>query len=931
MLIGRDQELAEIEAAVRSAAEGRTSSLVIEGEPGIGKSALLAEAVALAEDLGLTTLRAHGVESEHDLAFAGIVELAGPLAEARKRLPPTQRQALATALAEEEGPPPDPFAVAAALLGTISLVADEGGALVAVDDAQWLDAQSLAAVLFAARRLSHQGVAFLLATRPAPELDFQGERLRRLELSALEEGAAGELLESAAAKPIGPEARSRLLEVAAGNPLALIETPRMLNAKQLAGEEPLPDAIEPGAAIERSLGSRIEALDEPARAALLVAAAAEEIDLATCAAALAALGLDPEDLLRAERAGIVTTDGARVRFTHPLLRSVAYLRADPSERRAAHEAIAAAVSDRDLALRGWHLAKAAEGPDEDVAAILTAAAADSRGRGAVTSAAELDSLAASLSPAPADRVARTLAAADDLARIGALPRAAALLDDVATISGDDVLGLRVRHDRAILSMRLGDLTAGHRLLHEAAALMERLDPAAAATILLEANFRDWMAGDYEALRRTALRAGELAKAGGSDGLLALVDTQLAIVAVLTGEPVEADAISRHERVLVEGVPGVETEAFTAAIHAAIWVEQFDWAERVLAPIVAGARARSALIELIYPLTVLGDLERRRGNLDVARAHGDEAVALAYETSQPQMLALAAGPLALTEAALGMPGSCREHAMTSIALCDEAGALAMSLWGRAALGRSAALAGEWDRALAPLEECEDIAARIGLREPRFGAWAADLIEARIRNDDEAGALRTIEELEVVAEATGGHWPAGAAARGRGLLGPDEELDEHMPAAADAFHRGGAALEEGRTLLLWGERLRRARRRSDSREPLRRAQLLFERCGQRALAERAGRELEASGATVAGRSPEMRDRLTPHELRIAMRVAEGRTNPEVAAELFVSRKTVEHHLSQVYRKLGVRSRTELARVLAPGLPEHPESANVLGDPV
>jgi DNA-binding CsgD family transcriptional regulator len=482
-------------------------------------------------------------------------------------------------------------------------------------------------------------------------------------------------------------------------------------------------------------------------------------------------------------------------------------------------------------------------------------------------------------------------------------------------------------------MRLGDLTAGHRLLHETAAAIEDRDPAAAATMLIEANFRDWMAGDYEDLRVSARRAAELAAAAEPprESLIEVAEIHAALVAILTGGDFEADAIQRHERFLVRGDRSVESEAFAAAIHAAVWIEQLDWAERVLAPVIAEARARSAVTELIYPLAILSDIERRHGNLEVARAHGDEATALAIETGQPPMLALASGPLALAEAALGMSDSCREHAATSIALCEAAGADAMSLWGRAALGRLAVLSGDWEAALGSLGECEAIAARIGLREPRFGAWAADLVEARVRVGDRDGALRVLDELDASAAATGGGWTRGAAARGRALLAPDDGIDGHFGASADAFQAGGATFEEARTLLLWGERLRRARRRSDSREPLRRAAALFERCGQRTLADRARRELEASGETVAGRAPELRDQLTPHELRIALRVAEGRTNPEVASELFVSRKTVEHHLSQVYRKLGVRSRTELARVLAPGLPEHPESARALADPV
>ena len=291
MLIGRDQELAAIEEVVAAAAAGASETLVLVGDPGIGKSALLAEARRRAAESGLAVIRAHGVEAERDLAFGGLMELVGALVDVRARLPEVQRSALATALAQAAGSPPDPFAVASALLGTISLLADEGGVLVAVDDAQWLDGQSLDAILFAARRLSHQGVAFVLAARPTPDLEPRGGRVRRLELDGLDGDAAAALLDASSSGPLAGEPRRRLLEVAAGNPLALIEAPRSLTAGQAAGAEPMPETIRPGAAIERSFRDRIDELDADARAALVVAAAAEEIDLATCTRALADRGL----------------------------------------------------------------------------------------------------------------------------------------------------------------------------------------------------------------------------------------------------------------------------------------------------------------------------------------------------------------------------------------------------------------------------------------------------------------------------------------------------------------------------------------------------------------------------------------------------------------------------------------------------------------
>jgi DNA-binding CsgD family transcriptional regulator len=354
------------------------------------------------------------------------------------------------------------------------------------------------------------------------------------------------------------------------------------------------------------------------------------------------------------------------------------------------------------------------------------------------------------------------------------------------------------------------------------------------------------------------------------------------------------------------------------VHAAVWAERYGWAERVLTRLIDTARQRSTPTEVTYPLCVAAQLELRRGRFELARAHADEAVRMALDTGQTVMASVGLSALGDIDASLGNRAACDEHFAQVDRLVGILGVDPGRLRDRSN-GLLALVEGEPDRAVAALEAVEESDLERGTAEPRILQWAANLIEARAWVGEEEKARRTLAWVEAAELRTGGAWNEGAAARGRGLLGEDDELDEHFGRSAAAFERGEAQFERARTELLWGERLRRARRRADARDPLRRALNIFERVGCAPLADRARRELEATGESIARVTPERRDELTPQELRIGLRVAEGRTNPEVANELFISRKTVERHLSQIYRKLGIRSRTELARVLWPTAPE------------
>lgn len=931
MLLGREPETARIDAAIAAARAGGNATLVLVGDPGMGKSALLAESRDRAEAAGLRVLTARGNESEAGLPFAGLSQLIGGAGAGLDEIPETQREALAIALALSPGPAPDRFAVAAGLLSVVSVVAERaGGLLITVDDAQWLDGPSREAIMFTARRLGQDGVAIVVASRPDPPADLEGDALQRIDLGGISAGAAAELLRSSTSGEVGDEPLLRLTEASGGNPLALIETPRTLSGEQLSGRAPLPTPIRPAAAIERSFEGRVASLPEETQRVLLVVAAAEEVDRASLEQALGALGLDASALADAERAGIIEIETGRIHFSHPVLRSVVYHRGVDEERRAAHLALADAAPAGDAGRRAWHHAAAASGFDEDVAAELLAAAEKARERGAPASAGELIARACELTADPDERVRRTLAAVDAFARSGNLLRARSLADAIVGTSSDPDLAADVKRSGAILRMRFGELTLAHQQFIEVADELAERRPQIAARALIEASFRDRMVGDYDELDELAERARMLAMAADppDDAATGVAELQRAIVSVLTGRGEDAfETMLRREDLILSGDPTIAPEVIIAPVHSSIWIEEFDWAWRMLSKLIDDARSRSALSELIYPLAVAGHLELRVGNLPLSHAHGEEAIRLAQDSRQLPLAALGMGLVAETEAALGLERQCREHASYATAVCDALDATAMGMWGRVGLGLLGLVTGDAEGALGPLEECERAAGDVHASDPRVVQWRANLVEARVRLGRTEEAERTLEPLERAAREIGGAWSRGAAARCRGLLCTEAEVDGFMSVSVEEFRSGQMSFDEGRSALAWGERLRRARRRSDSREHLRHALVLFERCGSKPMADRARRELEATGETVAGRAPELRDQLTPHELRIALRVAEGRTNPEVAAELFVSRKTVEHHLSQVYRKLGVRSRTELARVMAPALPEHPESARAL----
>ena len=926
MFVGRERERARIDRLLKDARAGRSGALLMHGDAGIGKTALLRWAIAEAADMRV--LRARGIETESDIAFAGLGELVTPLLDRLDAVPEVQAAALRGALALGPATPHDRFTVPAGLLSLLAAAAEEQPVLVVIDDAQWLDEASLEAFLFAGRRLAAEGVAMLGSLRDGTAVaGMEAPWLERLRIAPLADAEARELLGAAQSERMAPTVAERLVSTAAGNPLALLEIPRLLSDGQRAGREPLEEPLRAGAGIERAFRRALDGLGEDSRRALLVAATAHTGRIEVIQAALAQTGLAIGDLLAAEEAQLIAIGDGEVDFRHPLLRSTAYHSAGAADRRAAHSALAAAAQDGSPE-RAWHLAACAVAPDEQVAAALQAAALDARGRGAHATAARDFMRAAQLTPESEARARRLLEAATDAARSGEAGHALSLLGDAAQLTADPLLGADVQRMRGHVEMRRGSPLAANELLLAEAERVRSRDPRRAAAMFLEASVTHMMTGDMHALIATAERARALATS--ADPAVELLATAVIGEAHLAlGDVEQGDALlSACEPYLLEGDPLAIVEIVGMAAHASTWIERWDRAQRIFDRLIAAARDASAVTALIYPLAARSQLDYRLGRWGTARAGAAESVELAQETGQLPLLSHSLAALAQIEAGLAQEDDCRAHVATGLELVARFQGDATATYLHAALGRLELGLGRVPEAIEALEAARRNAERIRMH-PSVVQFLPDLAEAYIRAGRREEAEGVIDGLEAGARRTGSRWAHASAARCRALLAPDADLRAGFDAAL-ALHEGlPMPYERARTLLALGERLRRARRRADARGPLKEALDVFERLGARAWAERARSELRATGQQQARRTETAAEQLTPHELQIAVLVAQGMTNREAAAALFLSPKTIEYHLGQIYRKLDVRGRAQLARLMAMELPEGERDPAVLAE--
>ncbi|MEA2149084.1 MAG: hypothetical protein QOD69_914 [Solirubrobacteraceae bacterium] len=904
--VGRTTECARIGLLLDTARRGRSGALVLRGEAGIGKSVLLRYAADQAN--GMTVQWACGVQSESELPFASLSELLRPFLGQLDVLPQTQSAALRGALALGPRDASDRFAVYTAVLSLLAATAEDAPLLCLLDDAQWFDTASADALLFAARRLEAEGVALLFAAREDEGSGFDARGLEELALRGLYADDAAVLIALYAAQPPVPEVAERLVRETAGNPLALVEVSRLLSEEQLAGREPLSDPLPAGATAEHSFRRRIDARSERARQALLLAAAAAGDDLGAILTAARALGVEASAFEEAEAAGLIAVTEARLSFPHPLVRSAAYSCASPAERRAVHRALAEAVGEEQ---RAWHLAAAAFGPDEEVARALERAADSARERHGYAAAATALERAARLSPAESARAKRLFSAADAAERGGQTEQALHLLARALKSTDDPRLRAAIEHVLGRIELFRGRTHVAQQLLAMGAATIEPLDPDLAARMLADAALASLLAGDAHGSVQMGRRAQSALQArGGSTELITKLFLGTALYRV--GQVHEGLQLVRSVPAIAENKP-VEPYYLIHAGHILTWAGEYARARALLRRAVDDIRSTAALGLLPFALYASSGLDARTGRWTSAYADASEAVRIASDTDNPFWRCHALGHLALIEAGQGREEQCRAHASEALALARSLDIEEPREIGDA-LGLLELGLGHPEEAIRHLKPVARVAVEDTGGQPVLArASLPDLVEAYVlcgRSPPD----ELVAALTAPAEAPEADSFRGLAERCRGLLADDERFDAHFAAALRSFELAGMPFSTARTALSYGERLRRNGQRVESRVQLRAALEIFLRLGARAWAGRAERELRTTGEKVRRREASAAKELSPQELQISLVVAQGVTNREAGAALFLSPKTIEYHLSHVYRKLGVRSRTELARLVA-----------------
>jgi DNA-binding CsgD family transcriptional regulator len=905
-LLDRQSEREALDGLVAGVRLGQSQVLVLRGDAGVGKTALLGHLASIAD--GCRIARAAGVESEMELAFAGLHALCGPMLGRLGHLPAPQRDALGTAFGLSAGPPPDRFLVALAVLTLLADAAEEQPLVCIVDDAQWLDRVSADTLAFVARRLLAERVGLVFALR-AMHGRHALDPLPELVIAGLATGDAQRLLDTSMPGVLDERVRARILRESGGNPLALIELPRRLNPVAVAGGFGLPGEMPLTSRIEQGFARRLEPLPAETRQ-LLVLAAAEPIgDVSLLWRAAELLGIGPDAAGPAQAAGLVEI-GVGVLFRHPLVRSAAYQAAAEPERRAAHQALASATDEQlDPDRRAWHRARAAEGPDEAVAQELERSAGRAQARGGLAAAAAFLDRATALTPDATLRGIRALAAADAMLRAGAFDAARVLLTTAEEAPLDALPRARIDLLRAHIAFASSHGSSAAPLLLVAARRLEPLDDALARETYLQAisaaMFAGRLAGGVGTVEvaRAARRlppASDRSSRGDLlfEGLTVLFTDGYEVAAPLQQRTLRA---FRDDDLTVE--EGLRWLWLASAVAADVW-DYESWSV-LSARHEQMARASGALSELPLALNSRAVVLLFAGQLDAVASVVQELNAVQQATG---MNLAPYGELGLA-AWRGRELQARdliEAAMGDVVSRGEGVGVTNTQWSKALLLNGL---GRFPEAV--------VAARQAAEQPHELASAnwglSELVEAAARSGQPELAADAFARLEVMTNAAGTDWALGTEARAHALLADGDAAERLYREALERFGRTRQRAELARSRLLYGEWLRRAGRRVDAREQLRAAHELFAGIRAEAFAERSRRELLATGETLSRRTSQTRDVLTPQEAQIARLAAEGETNPEIGARLFISPRTVEYHLRKVFRKLNVSSRWELAEAL------------------
>jgi DNA-binding CsgD family transcriptional regulator len=905
VLLGREAEcsfLAELIAAVRS---GESATVVLRGVAGIGKTALLEYAVASASDLRLVKIA--GVESEMELPFAALHQLCLPMLAHTGRLPDPQREALGTVFGLNTGPPPDRFLVGLGVLSLISEVAEERPLVCVVDDAQWLDRASAQVMAFVARRLHAESVAVIFAERaPSEELS----ELPELEIRGLGDDDARALLDSVVRFQLDEEVRARILAETRGNPLALLELPRGLTATQLAGEFGLLGARSLSGRIEASFLKRLAGLPSETRRFILIAAAESTGNPMVVFRAAERLGIEMNAATAAETEGLLAI-GDRLTFRHPLVRSAVYQAASIQDRRNAHRALADVIDvDIDPDRRAWHLASAASGLDENVAAELERSAGRAQARGGMSAAAAFLQRSVELTKDPTQLTKRALAAARSSQRAGAFDTTLRLLTIAEAGAPDELQSATVALLRAQIAFTSGGGREALPLLLHAAKRFEPLDPNLARDTYLDAWGAAMFAGPSAKsyLEDICRAAGNLGPAPQPQRPGDLLLDGL-VMMITKGRTVGIPMLQRAVKVFAGDEAAIEDGLRWGWIaitpSCALWDEEGSYAFCTLQ--VQRLRETGGLEQLPLFLVSQSIGCAWRGQFGAAAqliAEADEIKAATGAHLAPYDALVLASLRGSEAEAVAMI----ETAIRNAADGTDGLVAVVALWGAAVLYNGL---GRYREAMAAAEKASTDPFLL-----HRTIWALpEMIEASSRSGESEIARKALERLAATTQPAGTDVGLGIEARSRALLSEGDIAESLYREAIERLSRTHLRPDLARAHLLYGEWLRRENRRTDARAELSTAHESFTAIGMEAFAERARGELLATGGTVRKRSAETRDELTPQETLIARLAAERATNPEIAARLFISTKTVEYHLRKIFRKLGLTSRRQLAEKMVP----------------
>ena len=909
-LLGRTVELEILRQLIANVRGGQSSVLVLRGEPGIGKTELLQ--YLMDEASGFRVLRSTGVESEMELPFAGLHQLCAPMLGRLGALAEPQRRGLSVAFGLASGDSPDRFLVALATLGLMAETSEEKPLLCVVDDAHWLDQTSAQVLGFVGRRLLAESIALVFASRTSAVLPDHLAGLPELRLGGLDEESARALLATVTSGPLDESVRGRIIEETHGNPLALIELCGGLGTAELAGGFALPDAGDLPKRIEDQYAARLAELPGDAQRLVLLAAADPVGDSALILGAARVLGLDLTAVDAAVGSGLLDIGGS-VRFRHPLVRSAAYRAAPAADRRAAHGALAAATDPEvDPDRRAWHRAHATAGPDEAVAEELVNCAGRALRRGGVAAAAAFRERAVALTPDPGERASRALAAAGAKYAAGDFEAAQALLIVAEIGPLSELGGAHVQRMRAQIAFALRRGSDAPPLLLRAAQRLQGIDAELARQTYLEALV-------------AAIYAGRLARDG---------DVQ-EVARAAKSAPAGPDPAG-HLQLLLRGLAARLTDGYVAAaatLNRALrryraQPQELDWLcvsfnlvamdlwdDEAWFELATGqvrlARASGTLSWLPFALDYLAENRIQAGQLSQAEALLAEAERIdpgIRQATLPYVPLLLAAWRGDAPTAAGLT----EVMVRDASARGEGAALTYAEYATAVLYNGL---GDYRRA----SEAAHSASAVD--ELVISPWALyELAEAAARSDQRERAAAAADRLSAMAGAGASDWVRGAAARSRALISAGCAAEDLYHEALELLGRTRMAAHLARARLSYGEWLRRENRRIDARDQLRPAFEAFASMGAQAFAERARRELQATGEKVRKRSDDTRGELTPQEEEIAQLAREGRTNPEIGAQLFIGSRTVEWHLRKVFTKLGISSRRELDEALR-GHPRRP----------